>query len=101
MKNGGKKCCQSVMPEQGADGSRRASVWQAGAMHYSGIIHTKRNHWGKTPQGSGEHSHVQVWKTHMQQSELLQVTPTVHHHSKNGNGNKLVQFLFSKSSAQK
>lgn len=84
MKNEKKKCCQSVMPEQGAEGSRREGAWQAEVMHYSGIIQTERNYWGKTPQGSREHSHVQVWKNQSHQSELLPVTPapvTVQHHS--------------------
>lgn len=61
-----KKCCQSVLAEQGADGSRREDAWRAGAMHYSGIIQTERDHWGKTPQGSRQHTptHTQVNTTH-------------------------------------
>ncbi|KAK5849205.1 hypothetical protein PBY51_008864 [Eleginops maclovinus] len=48
----GERRCQSVLAEQGADSSRREDGWRAGAMHYSGIIQTERDHWGKTPQGS-------------------------------------------------
>lgn len=74
----GKKCCQSVLAEQGADGSRREDSWRAGAMHYSGIIQTERDHWGKTPQGPGKLA--RTWIPHtpakngvcILQQELLQ-----------------------------
>jgi len=46
-----------VLAEQGAEGSTREDGWQAGAMHYSSIIHTERNHWGKTPHGAQQHAH--------------------------------------------
>lgn len=55
----GKKCCQSVLDEQGADGSRREDGWRAGAMHYSGVIQSERDHWGKT-----QHTYSRTWIPH-------------------------------------
>lgn len=43
-----KKCCQSVLDEQGADGSGRGDAWRDGTMHYSGVVQTERDRWGKT-----------------------------------------------------
>ena len=54
-----------MLAEQGADGSTREDAWRAGAMHYSSIIQTERDHWGKTPQGSGQHTHVCEYHTHL------------------------------------
>lgn len=33
-------------------------------MHYSSIIQTERNHWGKTPKGSGQHTHTHKLEYH-------------------------------------
>lgn len=57
----GKKCCQSVLDEHWADGSRREDGWRAGAMHYSGIIQTEPDHWGKT----ATHIFMHVNNTHI------------------------------------
>lgn len=59
-----RKRCQSVLPEQEADRSTREDSWQAGAMHYSSIIHTECDYWGKTAHGTLQHTHLRMRTPH-------------------------------------